>query len=190
MGISCVIGKLKKGVVEIAALSLVLLTFLCGAGQSAGEPAGLIELRRIYSTEGLDEAWEYLAGLPSLSQLEVAGVAAADSDKEISALGITALVQSGNLDEAVPTLALRVAGGDDLSAFGYAWAHADDPKLPVRMYLKICRYQLANLDRFKGEQRKNVERFLTNGGAVNPLNEFSLEAVEERLSRIEARLLE
>ena len=179
---------LKKGLAKII-LPLVLLTILPGGAEGAGEPAGMVELRRIYSKGGIEEAWDYLDSLPAQSQREVARLAADDADKKFSYLGITALVQSGHLDEAVPALSAKVAGGDDLTRFGYALAHDDDPFLCIRLFLKLGRYLLAKLDKFKGEQRINVERFLSNM-EQDPLVEFSPEAVQQSLARIETRFLE
>jgi len=167
---------------------LFLSSLVLGTSAIAGRPSRLTDLRRIAGSEGLDEAAEYLADLPDQPRRELARAAATDADLGVSAIGINSLVQSGRLDEAVPALSARVAGGDDLKAFGYAWVHGDDPQLPVRMYLKICRYQLARLGSFDGTQRLMVERFLSDGGYFDPLREFSPEAVERRLMRIEAGL--
>jgi hypothetical protein len=167
---------------------IFLSSLLFGGCGSNAEPAGLANLHRIADSEGLAEAEQYLAGLPDHPRLDIARAAASDADPGISAIGINTLVQSGYPDEAVPALSSRVAAGDDLTAFGYAWVHGDDPQLPVRMYLKICRYQLAKLDSFDGTQRKRVEQFLSDGGHVDPLREFSREAVEHRLKRIESGL--
>lgn len=166
--------------------SLFLLILLFGGYESMAEPTGLAELRRIAASQGLAEAEQYLDDLPDRLQLDVAHAAANDADPNISTIGINALVQSGYLDEAVPALSLQVVAGDDLTAFGYAWSHGNDSRLAVLMYLKICRYQLARLDSFNGAQRIRVERFLSDGGYVNPLKEFSREAVERRLKQIES----
>jgi len=166
--------------------ALFLSSLLVGGCEGAAEPENLAELRRIAGSRGLAEAEQYLADLPDHSKLDTALAASHDTDSDISAIGINILVQSGHEDEAVPALSARVAGGDDLTRFGYAWTHADDPLLPVRMYLKICRYQLARLDSFDVTQRARVERFLSNGGLGEPLKEFSREAVENRLQRIES----
>lgn len=175
----------RRSRVHSAALAVVLL--LTGIDSAMGQPAELAELRRLAGAEG-GEAQGYLAALPPSARLELAKLAAADADPEISAAGIMALVEAAHLEEAVPALSTWVAAGDDLTAFGYAWAHGDDPQLPVRIYLRICRYQLAVLDRFEPVQRANVERFLSDGGYVEPLPGFSRTAVERRLARIEARL--
>ncbi|EDN68220.1 membrane or secreted protein [Beggiatoa sp. PS] len=171
---------------------LLPLVLLLGGCEDAGIPAELAELHRIASSEGMDEAWDYLDSLPSPVRIEVARFIANDiaNDPDISPLGIQALVESGHLDDAVPPLSAKVSNGNDLTAFGYAWSHDDDPQLVTRMYLKICRYQLARLDSFEATQRKNVERFLSNGGHINRLTEFSPEAAAQRLLQIEASLLE
>jgi hypothetical protein len=150
----------------------------------------LVEIRRIASSEGMDEAWDYLDSIPSPSRIEVARFIAIDVEPGLSALGIQTLVKSGHLDDALPPLSAKVANGNDLTAFGYAWAHNDDPQLAVRMYIKICRYQLARLDSFDAAERKNVEKFLSSGGHINRLTKFSPEAAEQRLLQIEASLLE
>ena len=168
---------------------LLFPLFSCGC-KGADISTELAEIRRIASSEGMEEAWDYLDSLPSSSRLDVARFIANDVDSDINPLGIQALIESGHLDEAVPALSAKVAGGNDLTAFGYAWAHDDDPQLLVRMYLKICRYQLARLDSFDAAQRKNVERFLSNAGHINRLTKFSPEAAEQRLLQIEASLLE
>ncbi len=169
-----------------AALAVALL--LTSIASAMGQPAELAELRRLAGAEGMGEAQDYLAALPPAARVAVAKLAAADTDPEISAVGIMALVEAGHRDEALPALSARVAAGDDLAAFGYAWAHGDDPQLSVRIYLVVCRYQLALLDRFEPAQRANVEHFLSDGGYVDPLPGFSRAAVERRLARIEARL--
>lgn len=129
-------------------LILALLAFLPGAGYSNETPTGIDTLRRIVIQEGGDAAWEYLDILPAQVQQDVALLAVADPDNALNTLGITVLVQSGHLDEAVPALSAKVADGDDLSRFGYSWLHSDEPDLVLRMYLKICRDLLVRLDSF------------------------------------------
>ena len=41
------------------------------------------------------------------------------------------LLADGYEDDAVPALAARVAAGDDLTGFGYQWAHEDDAAKPA-----------------------------------------------------------
>ena len=173
------------GLLFVLLLPLVLL----GGCEDASEPVDVAELRRIASSEGMDEAWDYLDSLSPQSQIEVARFVVTDVNQGLSALGIQTLVKSGHLDDAVPPLSAKVANGNDLTVFGYAWAHDDDPQLAIRMYLKICRYQLARLDSFDAAQRKNVERFLSNAGHINRLTKFSPEAAAQRLLQIEASLL-
>jgi hypothetical protein len=95
-------------------------------------------------------------------------------------------VADGFLDEAVPALARRVSGGDDLTAFGNQWAHGEDETLALRMYVRIGRHLLHDLGGFGPAQRPHVEAFLKDGGFGEPLLVFSPAAVEARLARIEA----
>jgi len=128
----------------------------------------------------------YLEGLSPDTRRRVALAAAAESDARLAALGIDRLMMDGFEDDAVPALARRVAAGDDLTAFGYVWAHGDDASRPLRMYVKIGRHLLERLEGYPPAERVPVERFLIDGGFAGPLPAFSRPAVEARLARIEA----
>lgn len=188
MNTSSIVEKLARilfKTIPSVFFSLLLLTIGC---EAASEHANLTELRRIVSNEDIDEGKDYIVSLPLKSRIEVARLAVADANQNISIIGIQVLVESGLLDEAVPALANRVLEGDDLTAFGYAWTHSDDPQLTVRMYLKISRYLLARFDSFDAGQKKKTERFIvSNLGRANQLEKFSVEAAEQHLSQMEAR---
>ncbi len=136
--------------------------------------------------EDAPRAREQLAQWPPRERHGAARIIAQDSDARLSAIGIDRLMKDGFEDEAVPALARRVAGGDDLAGFGYQWAHGDDESLALRMYVKISRHLLEGLERYRGDQRVQVEGFLKDGGFGEPLPAFSRPAVEARLARIEA----
>lgn len=178
-------SMLKHGLIGVI-LPLVLLSPLPAGCEDSGEPAELTELRRIAESEGLYRAWNYLANLPLQLRLDVARIMAVDVDQWLSGIGIQTLVNAGYPDAAVPALSARVARGDDLTRLGYAWTHSYDRYLVLRMYLKVCRYQLARLDSFDTAQRKNVEEFLSDAGFIPRLAEFSPEAAEQRLAELEA----
>jgi hypothetical protein len=164
----------------------------CGNGPSSPPP----ELQSFYrlahaeladpAADRAPQAEAYLAGLPPDVRRTMARAIAGDPDRRIQALGIQRLVADGHEDDAVPALAARVAAGDDLTGFGYLWAHEDDASKPLRMYVKICRELLRKLDSYSAAQRRLVERFLSDGGFSEPLPTFSVPAVEARLRRIEA----
>jgi hypothetical protein len=137
--------------------------------------------------EDAPEARAYLAGLAPDRRRTVAQAVATDADRRLSAIGIDRLVSDGFEDDAVPALARRVAEGDDLTGFGYQWAHGEDESLALRMYVKIGRHLLAHLDGYAPAERAPVERFLMDGGFAQPLTAFSKAAVEERLARIAER---
>lgn len=144
-----------------------------------------VELARP-EAEGAPRAREHLSGLPPGQRPAAARIIAQDPDARLNSIGIDSLVADGFADEAVPALARRVAGGDDLTGFGFQWAHAEDDTLAVRMYVKIGRHLLHDLDGFGPAQRPHVEAFLRDGGVGEPLPEFSPAAAEARLARIEA----
>ena len=161
----------------------------------SGEPSSkqVQEFYRILRSElaaGGDgsHAREYILALPLDQRLEAARAIASDPDLQISTLGMTLLIEACHEDEAVPTLAAMVANGQDLTPIGYSWAHSEDKALALRMYIKISRYLLVHLENYRGEQRKRVEQFLSDGGVVNPLKTFSPDAVEQRLKEFEAKL--
>ncbi len=168
----------------------ILIVFLATTGcAAADEPASLTELRRAISSGDMEDVNNYLDGLSSESKIKAARFAVADKDQRISILGIQMLVESGLFDEAVPCLAARVLADDDLTAFGYAWAHSDEPQLAVRMYLKISRYLLARFDSLNDMQKTKAKNFIrSNLGRRFWIKEFSVAAAEQRLSQIEAQL--
>jgi hypothetical protein len=180
--------RVHVNIIMLFSCLVLLPTIGC---EAASEHANLTELRRIVSNEDIDEGKDYIVSLPLKSRIEVARLAVADANQNISIIGIQVLVESGLLDEAVPALANRVLEGDDLTAFGYAWTHSDDPQLTVRMYLKISRYLLAKFTSFDAGQKKKTERFIvSNLGRANYLKKFSIEAAEQHLSQMEARFLQ
>src|SRR5262245_30044366 len=65
--------------------------------------------------EDAPEARASLEALPPATRRTVALAVAADPDLRLSAIGIDRLVSDGFADDAVPALAGRVAGGDDLT---------------------------------------------------------------------------
>jgi len=171
---------------------LYSLVLCCGSGSGRPSP----ELEAFYrlahreladpAAERAPEAQAYLAALPPAVRRAAARAIAGDRDPRIQALGIDRLLADGYEDDAVPALAARVVGGDDLTAVGAQWAHQDDVARPLRMYVKICRYLLGRLDTYPPAGRAHAERFLSDGGFAQPLPRFSVAAVEERLRRIEA----
>ncbi len=168
-----------------------MLLFLTTGCAATSEPAKLTDIRSIVSKGDLDDLSDYLEKLSLESRIEVARLAVADGDKRLNMIGIQVLVESGLLNEAVPALSNRVLEGDDLTAFGYAWTHSDDPQLSVHMYLKISRYLLAKFDSFDAGQKKKTERFIVSSlGRANYLKKFSVEAAEQHLSQMEARFLQ
>lgn len=132
-------------------------------------------------------AREYLSGLPRGKQLEAARTIAKDEDVRIRTFGVALLIEAGHMDETVPALATLVAQGQDLTPIGYYLVHSDSGSTALRMYLDTSRYLLAHLDDYGAEEREHVERFLCDGGYVNPIKQFSRSAVEERLREIERR---
>ncbi len=187
------ISNIIEMLMQLFVNAMIFLAFLLPTGcEAAHERANMVELRHIVvNNESIWKGKNYIDNLPLEEKVEVARIAAADANQNISIIGIHVLVESGLLDEAVPALANRVLEGDDLTAFGYAWTHSDDPQLTVRMYLKISRYLLAKFDSFDAGQKKKTERFIvSNLGRANYLKKFSVEATEQRLSQMEARLLQ
>jgi len=165
----------------------------CGNGGASSPPPELQAFYRLAHEELADPAADraprakaYLAALPPATRHAAALAVSRDPDLRVQALGIDRLLADGYEDDAVPALAARVAAGDDLTGFGYQWAHEEDAAKPLRMYVKICRHLLARLTSFPPAQRRLVERFLSDGGFGQPLSSFSVPAVEERLRRIEA----
>ena len=71
---------------------------------------------------------------------------------------------------------------------GYEWIHSDDETLFLRMMIKINRYLLSNLDKYKGEERVRVERILMGGFLEESTKPFSLEGAKKRISEWEAQL--
>lgn len=181
-----------------ALLASALLGLGCARPEANGkgrveQPAEVAAFYRIAreelaqpGAEGAPRAREHLSGLPPQQRHAAAGIVAQDPDVRLNSIGIDSLVADGFVDEAVPALARRVAGGDDLTGFGYQWAHAEDETLALRMYVKIGRHLLQDLNGFGPAQRPHVEAFLKDGGFGDPLPEFSPAAVEARLARIEA----
>jgi len=168
-------------------------TLYCGNGGASSPPPELQTFYRLAHEELADpnadrapRAQAFLAGLPAGARHASALAISRDPDLRIQAIGIDRLLADGDEDDAVPALAARVAAGDDLTGFGYQWAHEGDAAKPLRLYVKICRYLLARLESYPGAQRRLVERFLSDGGFGQPLPSFSVPAVEERLRKIEA----
>jgi hypothetical protein len=186
-----VVRKLPRGFVNIILLGFFLVLQTTTGCEAASEHVKLTELRRIVSERDIDNVYDYLEDLSLESRIEIARFAVADSDNYIKLIGIKVLVESGLPDEAVPALSNRVLEGDDLTAFGYAWTHSDDPQLAVRMYLKISRYLLVRYEDFDAGQKEKTERFIvSNLGRSNRLEKFSIEAAEQRLSQVETELIQ
>lgn len=191
MNNSSIVNVLPRMFVNVILLGFFLLLQTTTDCEAASEHVKLTELRRIVSNRDIDNVYDYLEELSLESRIEVARLAVADSDKYIKLIGIKVLVESGFPDEAVPALADRLLEGDNLAALGYAWTHSDDHQLAVRMYLKISRYLLARCESFDAGQKKKTKRFIVNSlGRGNRLESFSVEAAEQRLSQIEARLIQ
>ena len=141
------------------------------------------------SSDGVgNSAWLYISKLPPEEQLKVARWAGDDPDARIKSYGVYLLVELGYEDEAVPGFAELVTAGHDLTALGWAWAHACDDRVGLRMYVKASYYLLGQLDGLTGSEREQAEQFLCSGRVVNPIADFSRDAVVERLRKIEERL--
>lgn len=163
----------------------------CAADGQADDPQ-VAEFRRLAraapsTDEELEGAREYLRSLPREQQAATARVLAADEDRRISAAGIEALVSLGLERDAAPFLARRVLAGDDLTGFGWALVHGDDPSRAVRVYTAVARYLLDRHDSLQGAERERAERFISDGGAGEPLSAFSPDAARRRLEKLEAQ---
>lgn len=185
---------LKKSVPALIVIAVYVIAGCTLCNGQTGQGPHVNEFYRIATSEfnkGGDgsEAKRYLRELPRSEQLSVAREATAHSDLRVRKLGVVLLIEMEHADLAVPALAAMVSEGDDLKAFGYYWAHTDDPSLAVRMYIRICRHILTRFEDYQGEQRANVKRFLSDGGYANPFVDFSLSGAEDRLKTIESRLL-
>ncbi len=130
----------------------------------------------------------YVSKLPPEEQLKVGRSAVDDPDARMKSYGVWLLVELGYEDEAVPGFAELVTVGQDLTGLGWAWAHSCDDLVGLRMYVKASYYLLARLDGLTGSEREQAEQFLCSGGVVNPIAEFSRDAVVQRLRNIEERL--
>ncbi len=130
----------------------------------------------------------YAFKLPPEEQLNVARSAVNDPDARMKSYGVGLLVELGYEDEAVPGFAGLVTAGQDVTALGWAWTHARDDLVGLRMYVKASHYLLAQLDGLTECDREQAKQFLCGGGVVNPIAEFSRDAVVQRLRNLEERL--
>lgn len=146
------------------------------------------EFYRLVKTGDSLSAWLYVSKLSPEEQLKVARWAGDDPDARMKSQGVFLLVELGYEDEAVPGFAELVTAGHDLTALSWAWAHACDDLVGLRMFVKASYYLLAQLDGLTGSEREQAEQFLCSGRVVNPIAEFSRDAVVERLRKIEERL--
>ena len=130
----------------------------------------------------------FVTELPPEEQLRVARSLVNDPDSHMKMYGVFLLVELGYEDEAVGGFAELVVAGQDTTALGWAWAHARDDLVGGRMYVKASYHLLGQLDGLTGSEREQAERFLCDAGLVNPIAEFSRDAVLQRLRNLEERL--
>lgn len=139
------------------------------------------------SSDGVGySARRFVTELPPEEQLRVARSLV--NDPAMKTYGVFLLVELGNEDEAVEGFAELVVAGQDVTALGWAWAHARDERVGPRIYVKASYHLLAQLDGLTGSEREQAERFLCVVGDVNPIEEFSQDAVVQRLRNFEERL--
>jgi hypothetical protein len=72
------------------------------------------------------------------------------------------LIKSGHEDEAAARLGTFAARGGDLTGFLWSWLYSGDRGLAERMMTKVKRHLHQHRDDFQGEERKRIERLLTD----------------------------
>jgi hypothetical protein len=123
-------------------------------------------------------------GLSESERLELARALATDADPYVSSLGASLLFTRGAVDEAVPVLAAAIARGQ-ASRIYLARGYKGDTTVYGRITIKISRYLLERWDSFQGQERTNVQQYLSAWSSSIP---FSRSEAQRRIDEAEANL--
>ena len=184
------------------ALAIASLFVFVGAGEPSSamqanptpEAAEFLRIARKELAAGseLSEATTYLRSLPLPKKLPVASTSLNDDDARIGYLSANILIEQGKAQQAVPGLSAIISTGRNETQLhgrmGYDWVHSDDESLFLRMTILINKYLLANLARYRGDQRARVEATLMGGLLEKPSQPFSKERAEKLIIEWQGKL--
>jgi hypothetical protein len=136
------------------------------------------------STDPCQALVKRLGELSENERADLGRALAGDGDAAVSSLGANLLFTQGLVDEAVPPLAAKIAGGEAGRMY-FAPSRLGDETLWLRMTIKISRYLLEHLDQYPGSARSNVEQYLYFWTSLSP---FSRSETERRIAAAEGTL--
>lgn len=135
----------------------------------------------------------YLGSLDFESRLKVALEMIKDPEVEISCAGANILIVEGYdryADEAVAAFADLVTSGRaeikyhlDMSCDYWVISHGT-VKIPFK--IKICRYFMANWDKYTTQERKRAYAIMSSLLEMDPNKPFSVDAAEKAIKKFES----
>ncbi len=134
----------------------------------------------------------FLQSLPAAEQRVVGRLLLTNSSALVAYAGASVLIERGEEDRAIPTLATFVVNGTNDTLFqgrmGYEWVHDDDEERAARVLLKICGHLLDSWKKQNETERKRAELFLAGLDLSEPGKPFSVETARERLAAKQKQL--